>query len=170
MITVIKQNPRGEAKIQYQGEVIERFSQSVVLRASWTLPVRDLDYAVFEPGDIFTEYYYTDRWFNIFDITSADGLHKGWYCNVAEPARIYEDHIEQIDLLLDVWVNSKGESRILDEDEFAADTTLSNEQRRGAQRGLQAILHMLAERHEVFSSIADTLETSVLVQHCEEPH
>ena len=157
MITIVKQNPQGEVKIQYQGEVVEHTSQGVVVQASWTLPARNLGYAVFEPGDRFTEYYYTDRWFNIFDIVSASGMRKGWYCNVAEPACIYDDHIEQIDLLLDVWVDPKGTALILDEEEFAADTMLNAEQRKGAQQGLQAILHMLAARQEVFSSLGETL-------------
>jgi predicted RNA-binding protein associated with RNAse of E/G family len=70
---------------------------------------------------------------------------------VAEPAIIKDDTIEQIDLLLDVWVSPKGEPRILDEDEFAEDTTLSNEQRSGAQQGLQALLALLAAKQEAFS-------------------
>lgn len=153
MITVVKQNPVGDAKIRYSGEIIKHLAHGVVIQASWTLPARDLGYTVFEPGDQFTEYYYTNRWFNIFDIARSNGTRKGWYCNVAEPAHICDDVIEQIDLLLDVWVNPGGEALLLDEDEFAADTTLTQEQRIGAQHGLQALLQMLTTRQEVFSSI-----------------
>src|SRR6266550_1348412 len=122
MITVIKQDPRGKAKIQYEGEVIRRSADEIVIEAYWTLPQKDLGYICFEPGDRFIEYYSAKCWFNIFDIASPDGTRKGWYCNIAEPARIYDNQIEQIDLLLDVWVNPQGETLILDEDEFAADT------------------------------------------------
>ncbi len=156
MITVVKQNPLGEAKIRYSGEIIEHLSHGVVVQANWTQPARDLGYIVFEPGDQFTEYYYTDRWFNIFEIQYADGTRKGWYCNVAEPARVHNDEIEQIDLLLDVWVYPHGETLLLDEDEFAADTTLTHEQRIGAQEGLQALLQLLAARQEMFSSVGAT--------------
>ena len=132
MITVVKLNARGEAKVQYQGEVIERLADGVVIEAYWTRAAMDLGYTRFEPGDRFIEYYYSKRWYNIFDIASADGTRKGWYCNVAEPAVIFNDHIEQVDLLLDVWVDPTGEPLILDEDEFATDTTLSDEQRKAA--------------------------------------
>src|SRR5258706_3686787 len=135
MITVVKQNPLGEIKIQYKGEVIEHLPHGVVLLAYWTLQEKDLGYTRFEPGDRFIEYYYTDRWFNIFDIAHANGTRKGWYCNVAEPAVISEEQIKQVDLLLDIWVNPKGEPLILDEDEFASDPTLTPEQRSGAERG-----------------------------------
>ncbi len=153
MITIVKRNPLGEAKIRYSGEITKQLADGVVIQARWTMPERDLGYTVFEPGDQFTEYYYADRWYNIFDIARSDGTRKGWYCNVAEPAHIHEHVIEQIDLLLDVWVNPQGEALILDEDEFAADATLTQAQRIGAQRGLQALLQLLTTRQEVFSSL-----------------
>jgi len=157
MITVIKLNPQGVPKIQYQGEIAERLSNGIIVSAHWTHSARDLGYVRFEPGDRFTEYYYTDRWYNIFDIVSADGQRKGWYCNMAQPATISEDRIEQIDLLLDVWVDPRGVPLVLDEDEFAGDATLSEEQRAGAQQGLRDILRMAAacEKPFVFMSLPE---------------
>jgi len=151
MITVVKKNSRGEATVQYNGEVTERLPHRVIIQAYWTRPTMDLGYTNFEPGDRFVEYYFTNRWFNIFDISRADGHRKGWYCNIAEPAIFFDDHIEQVDLLLDVWVNPEGEPLILDEDEFANDTTLSSEQRNGAQQGLHDLLEMIATQQEPFS-------------------
>jgi protein associated with RNAse G/E len=155
VITVVKLDPLGNEKIRYKGKVIMRSPASVVIEAKWTLPARDLGYARFEPGDLFTEYYYVDRWFNIFDIKNATGARKGWYCNIAEPAMIYEDQIKQVDLLLDLWVNPTGETLLLDEDEFMQDTTLNDQQRNGARQGLQALLTMLASRQETFADLAN---------------
>jgi protein associated with RNAse G/E len=151
MITVVKLSPRGETKIQYQGEIVEHLSHGVIIQAYWSHLTKNLGYTSFEPGDRFIEYYYTDRWYNIFDIASAQGVRKGWYCNIAEPAILFEDRIEQVDLLLDVWVSPEGEKLILDEDEFAADTTLTVRQRNGAQQALQELLQMIADQHEAFS-------------------
>jgi len=155
MITVVKQDPCGQAKLQYQGEIVESHPDKIIIQATWAHPPRDLGYVQFEPGDCFTEYFYTNRWFNIFDISSANGTRKGWYCNVAEPAIIFDHCVEQIDLILDVWVSPDGKPLILDEDEFVADSTLSDEQRERAQQGLQAILQLLKTRQEVFSDIAE---------------
>jgi uncharacterized protein len=151
MITVIKLNALGEAKVQYQGEIIQRLTDRVVIQAYWAQATKDLGYTQFEPGDRFIEYYYTDRWFNIFDIATADGMRKGWYCNIAEPAVFFADRIEQVDLLLDVWVDPTGNPLILDEDEFASDTTLTAQQRDGAQHGLQELLQMIAAQEEPFT-------------------
>jgi len=152
MITVIKLGPQGAEKIRYQGELLEKLPTGIVIQAQWTLPTKELGYTRFEPGDIFTEYYYSDRWYNIFAILAVDGKCKGWYCNVAQPATILEECIEQVDLLLDVWVNLEGEPLLLDEDEFAA-AMLSAEQRTGAQKGLQALLQLLESRSEAFAPL-----------------
>lgn len=150
MITVVKLNPVGEPKIHYTGEIVRHLTNGVVISAFWRHPPKDLGYTCFEPGDHFTEYYYTDCWYNIFDIASASGERKGWYCNIAEPALIFDNRIEQVDLLLDVWVDQHGVPLVLDEDEFDADTTMSEEQRLGARQGLRDLLRVIAGQEEPF--------------------
>lgn len=153
MVTVIKLGPQGAEKIRYPAEVATRLEHGVVLDAYWNHARKDLGYTTFEPGDHFIEYFYNDRWFNIFAISTADGQRKGWYCNVAAPAQIDAERVEQIDLLLDVWVTPAGQSLILDEDEFAADLTLTTEQRYGARQGLHDLLALIAARHEPFGEL-----------------
>lgn len=152
MVLVIKRNPLGEEQIQYPATVLTHIEQGVILDAYWEHPRRDLGYTVFEPGDHFVEYYYTDRWFNIFAISTADGLLKGWYCNIAAPALLLEERVEQIDLLLDVWVNPDRTWLILDEDEFAADRTLTEDQRQQARLGLQELLALIQTRGSPFDA------------------
>ena len=151
-VIVIKLSPQGEEKTRYIGRIVEHLANGVVLLANWTWPMRDLGYTRFEPRDQFREYYYTNRWFNIFSISSATGTHKGWYCNIAEPVLLERDSLQQVDLLLDVWVNPTGEPLLLDEDEFAI-AALSERQHAGARQGLQILLQMLETRQEVFSSL-----------------
>ena len=161
IMTVNKLNSLGEIKIQYQGEVLERLTDGVIIQAYWELPLKDLGYTCFEPGDRFIEYYFTNRWFNIFDISNASNERKGWYCNIAEPADIYDDQIKQKDLLLDVWVDPWGSPLVLDEDEFERDTTLDNTQRRGAMQGLHDLLQMIAAQITPFSYKCLTNKQSV---------
>ena len=150
MITVVKLSPLGEEKIRYSAQILARLENGVILDAFWSHPRKDLGYTVFEPGDHFVEHFYTDRWFNIFAISGPDNRRKGWYCNIAAPARVSAERVEQVDLLLDVWVNPTGQPLILDEDEFAADTTLTAAQRSGAEQGLRELLALIAERREPF--------------------
>src|SRR5512138_30829 len=88
-IIVQKKNPAGEVTYQYEGVLMERDENSIKLEALFDradMPFRDV---VFKTGDRFVEYYYSDRWYNIFAIHDRDdGSVKGWYCNVGMPAVI----------------------------------------------------------------------------------
>ena len=150
MVTIVKLNTAGEAKVRYEGEIVRRLENGVVIQTYWTRANTDLGYVRFETGDCFTEYYYRDRWYNIFDIDDARGQRKGWYCNIAQPASIFAGRIEQVDLLLDVWVDPRGVPLVLDEDEFETDTALSSEMRAGALEGLRELLDMIAAQKDPF--------------------
>jgi predicted RNA-binding protein associated with RNAse of E/G family len=150
-IEVKKLNSRGHAVLSYQAELAERLPNGVVLDATWTWPTRDLGYVLFETGDRFIEYFYTDRWHNIFAIHSGEsGALKGWYCNVARPARISAQVVAAEDLILDVWVSPDGNWQILDEDEFAADHTLDEPTREDALKALGVLLAQIAAREPPF--------------------
>lgn len=136
MIKVQKKNPAGEVLYEYEGDELRRDGTSVVLEALFTrddMPFQDV---VFKKGDRFVEYYYTDRWYNIFAIYDRDdGQVKGWYCNVGKPAVIEDRLVSYVDLALDLWVSANGTQTVLDEDEFDA-LELPDELRARALTGL----------------------------------
>jgi predicted RNA-binding protein associated with RNAse of E/G family len=121
------------------------------LHARWERPALDLGYVTFETGDGFTEWFFAERWYNIFEIRGAStGELKGWYCNVTTPARIMLDCVESRDLILDVWVTPTGTCLVLDEDEFAAHVGLDAETRKRARGGLEALCRAVARRQGPF--------------------
>ena len=146
--------PDGREKIRYAGEVVEQTAERVVLKTTWKRAALDLGYTVFEPGDCFVEYFYMARWFTAFELRSASGVRKGWYCDVAEPAVIEDGVIREVDLYLDVWVDAEGKPLVLDEDEFEA-ADLSEELRAAAREGLLDLLGTLAGRREMFGVLGD---------------
>ena len=87
-------------------------------------------------GDRFIELYFSDRWYNIFEIhdRETDNL-KGWYGNITFPADFSIGEITYIDLALDLLVYPDGRQLVLDEDEFAL-LDISDEVRKNAQQGL----------------------------------
>jgi hypothetical protein len=153
-VTVRKLSPAGELLLAYPGEVVERTKSALCLRARWERPALDLRYVTFETGDMFTEWFFTDRWYNIFEIRGVAGL-KGWYCNVTTPARLLPDRVESRDLLLDLWVTPDGDSRALDEDEFAACPTLDAATRAAALTALDDLRALVARRAGPFSALGD---------------
>jgi protein associated with RNAse G/E len=118
-IKVQKKNPAGEVMYEYEGVLLNRDEHSMVLEALFDradMPFMDV---VFKTGDRFVEYYYSDRWYNIFAIHDReDGRVKGWYCNVGKPAVFEDGVVSYVDLALDLWVSANGKQTVLDEDEF----------------------------------------------------
>jgi predicted RNA-binding protein associated with RNAse of E/G family len=118
-ITVLKRNLDGEVTWQYQGRILKREADFVVVEATFNredMPFLDI---VLKQGDRFVETFYKDRWYNIFEIYDRDdGEFKGWYCNIGYPAVIDKATVSYIDLALDLWVAADGTQTVLDEDEF----------------------------------------------------
>lgn len=107
--------------ICYTGELLRAEADWVLILAHWEQPRIDLGYVIFEPGDAFYEYYYTQRWYNIFELRTPSGALKGWYCNIARPAVIEADTITSEDLELDLFVSPDRATMVrLDRDEFEA--------------------------------------------------
>ena len=138
-INVQKKNPAGEVTYEYEGILLSRDERTLVLEALFDradMPFMDV---VFKTGDRFVEYYYTDRWYNIFVVHDReDGNIKGWYCNIGEPAVFEDGTVSYVDLALDLWVSTRGEQTVLDEDEFEA-LGLNKELRAGALKGLEEL-------------------------------
>ena len=120
-ITIHLLKPGKGTTVTYQGALLSAEPGHILIHARWERDELDLGYVVFAPGDHFYEHYYTERWFNIFEVRSAAGELKGWYCNITRPARIEGDLIWSEDLELDLFVPpDRGPALRLDEDEFAA--------------------------------------------------
>lgn len=128
-ITVIKRNHQGEELLRYQGELVGRGKLWACVTAIFTRPSSDAGYMQYEYGDHFTEWFYSDRWYNVFRIDSfRDGALKGWYCNITRPAEIDDQIIASDDLELDVFVSPARDVILLDEADYAALTLDPEEQ------------------------------------------
>src|SRR5919206_2139103 len=117
-VTVRKFLYDGTPNYVWEGRVVERDDEVVVLEAYFTRGRRDLGYVVFERGDLFVEFYYFDRWYNVFQIYSSAGELKGWYCNITQPATLQGGELRFVDLALDLFAYPDGTSLPLDVEEF----------------------------------------------------
>ena len=141
-ITVIKQNTAGEETWRYEGRVLEQTELSVRLEAFFNRDDMLFNGMLLKRGDRFVETYFSDRWYNIFEIFDRDSQErKGWYCNVTRPAEIEQDKISYVDLALDLLVFADMRQLVLDEDEFAALKIIPTETQsaRHALRELQTL-------------------------------
>jgi protein associated with RNAse G/E len=146
-IKVQKKNPAGDVTYQYEGDLIRRDTNAIVIEALFDrkdMPFQDV---VFRTGDRFVEYYYSDRWYNIFAVHDKDDRKiKGWYCNIGKPAEIDDGVVSYVDLALDLWVSADWKQTVLDEDEFEA-LQLTGELHSGAVSGLKEVQSLFESKN-----------------------
>lgn len=142
-VTVVKFNPAGEETWRYSGEVLARTDRSVLLQALFNRADTPFHGIVLKRNDRFVEMYYSDRWYNIYEMYDRDnGQIKGWYCNVSLPAEFDHGVIRYVDLALDLLVYPDGSQLVLDEDEFIA-LELGDDVRANARQGLAELRQLV---------------------------
>ncbi len=139
-MTVVKRDATGKEIWHYTGTLLYRQGSKIVLQARFRPPDLPFMGTVFREGDRFVETYYTDRWYNIFEIHDReDDRLKGWYCNIGRPAVLEaDDRLSYEDLALDLWVSPDGTQTVLDDDEFTA-LALDEETRSRARAAMDAL-------------------------------
>jgi hypothetical protein len=119
-VTIIKKTPAGAETWRYPGDVLQQTETGILVIAHFNRADSAFHGIHLTKGDPFIEAYYSDRWYNLFEIYDRDsGALKGWYCNVTFPAEFTDGTVEYRDLALDLLVYPDGRQLLLDEDEFA---------------------------------------------------
>jgi uncharacterized protein len=138
-VRVQKKNPAGNVTYAYEGRLLSRDEHVIVIEALFDRADMPFMNVIFKNGDRFVEYYYNDRWYNIFAIHDRDDDQiKGWYCNIGMPAMFEDGIVSYVDLALDLWVSADGTQTVLDEDEFE-ELDLDEQLKTGALQGMEAL-------------------------------
>ena len=69
-------------------------------------------------GTISTEYYWRDRWYNVFRFSNRGGTLKSFYCNVNMPPTFDGRVLSYVDLDIDVLVKPDFSYQVLDLEDF----------------------------------------------------
>jgi protein associated with RNAse G/E len=148
-ITVSKLNEKRQETWRYQGRLVEQGQDYLILEAFFDREDTQVEGMQILEGDRFVETYYTERWYNIHEIydRSADYL-RGYYCNIALPAKIGADRLSYVDLALDLIVFPDGRQVVVDEDEFEK-LDIPDKDRQQARAALKELQQLFAQRFKV---------------------
>jgi len=69
-------------------------------------------------GTISYEFYWLERWYNVFRFHEPDGGFRNFYCNINMPPKFENGILDYIDLDIDIVVWSDFSRQILDIEEF----------------------------------------------------
>ena len=100
------------------------------------------------------EYYWLDRWYNIFRFLEKDSTTKLFYCNVNMPPAISGGVLSYIDLDVDILVQPDFSYQVLDLDEFASNAMhygYSEQVKRQTQSAIDELISMIETRQFPFS-------------------
>lgn len=147
VMKILKKNLADEVTWQYDSEVLRRDKNSITVEAFFNRDDMPFQEIVLKRNDRFVETFFTDKWYNIFEIYDRDdGKLKGWYCNITKPAVIEDGHVSYVDLALDLWVSANGKQTVLDEDELD-ELNLREELKKKVYGGLQELQTYLKEKN-----------------------
>lgn len=100
------------------------------------------------------EYYWLDRWFNVFQFLDDEGGTRLYYCNVSALPKLEGDVLSYVDLDLDLLVQPDLTYQLLDTEEFATNAehwSYSAETRRQALASVAELESMIRERQFPFA-------------------
>lgn len=116
-IIVEKYNYRGNLVFSWDGEKIYMDDKKIVIKKDWFIHDVSVGLFVFQKGDLLTEVFFFDEWYNVY-MVERNGKLKGWYINLSKPALFENNKIIYTDLILDLVVDAKGNFEVLDKDEY----------------------------------------------------
>lgn len=139
-VIIRKLNTQRQETWRYEGRILSQEPDSILVEAFFNRPDLPFHGITLRENDRYLERYYSNRWYNIFEIHDRDDDHlKAWYCNVTTPAEIVPGSISYVDLALDLLVFPDGGYLVLDQDEFDA-LNLDAHTRRHACQALDTLL------------------------------
>jgi protein associated with RNAse G/E len=119
-ITINSLKYDGTVRRSWQAGLVTEEKELLVAVGVFSDAVRHTDLGLIEKGTISFEYFWLDRWYNVFRFVEPDGRHRNYYCNIAMPPSFDGATLNFIDLDIDVVVWADGTREVLDREDFAA--------------------------------------------------
>lgn len=110
----------------WKADLIQSSDSLLVFLGEFEKEVFHSDLGVIRRGTISYEYYWLDRWYNIFRFQEPNGDLRNFYCNINIPPTLKNNVLDYIDLDLDLLVFEDFTYKLLDEDEYAENSIIYN--------------------------------------------
>jgi uncharacterized protein len=149
---------------RWKAKLSRREDNLIVLDAEFDVDVSHELLGEIKRGTKTIEYYWLDRWYNVFQFLKEDGRTRLWYCNVNTPPRLQEDVLTYVDLDIDILVQPDFSFQVLDEDEFETNARLygySDDEKSRAQSAVEELLRMIDQGHFPFVLESSSVSTIV---------
>lgn len=133
----------------WPAELVRREGSLLVLDANFSEEIVHDLLGTIAAGTHSLEYYWLDRWYNIFRFAQPDGTLRNYYCNVNVPPGFDGQTLSYVDLDLDILVAPDMSFQVLDAEDFKSNATLygySDEVRANARQAIDELTGMIEMR------------------------
>jgi protein associated with RNAse G/E len=106
-------------------------------------------------GTLSTEFYWFDRWYNVFRFCDQDRRLKSFYCNINVPPTFDGKVLRYIDLDIDVLVQPDFSYQVLDLEDFEKHSELyayPDSVRESTEKALQELTQLIEDRAFPFTA------------------
>ena len=115
--TINSRDYTGTLKKSWECELVSRTGSLLTFIGIFERTVVHSQLGTIVSGTISYEYYWDDRWYNVFKFFEPDGAFRNFYCNINLPPVVGNGTLDYVDLDIDILVDSSG-IKVLDQDEF----------------------------------------------------
>jgi uncharacterized protein len=154
LVTVEALNYDLSVRKAWTAELIDDTQELISLHGVFDSEIRHTELGLIRQGTISEEYFFRDRWFNVFAFFEPDGTFRNYYCNVCVPPTFDGSRLAYVDLDIDLIVYPQAPPKVLDREEFE-----SNARRyeyptgviEAAETALATLVEMVERREHPFT-------------------
>lgn len=138
---------------RWNARVARREESLIILDAEFEFDVEHNLLGQIRHGTKTVEYYWLDRWYNVFQFLANDDRTRLWYCNINVPPTFDQNVLSYVDLDIDILVRPDFSYEVLDIEEFEINAErfgYSSETKEQAHRAVSDLISMIETRQFPF--------------------
>ncbi len=147
MITVNSRNLDGTLRRSWKCELVERRDPLIIFVGEFDADIHHADLGHIVKGTVSYEYYWLDRWYNVFRFHEPSGELRNYYCNINMPPTFDGNVLDYVDLDIDVLVRPDLSPVVLDRDDYERNSTIfgySDDVKSSVEQTLEDLLELIA--------------------------
>lgn len=117
-ITINSRKFDGTIHRSWKAELVKKDETLLIFVGQFKSEITHPKLGIIRRNTVSYEYYWLERWYNIFRFHEPDGALRNYYCNINMPPTFENNVLDYIDLDIDILVWKDFEYEVLDRDEF----------------------------------------------------
>ncbi|MCU1267763.1 MAG: hypothetical protein JWM21_4081 [Acidobacteria bacterium] len=140
---------------RWPAAILRQAGPLLVLEAQFAEEIQHDLLGTIAAGTTSIEYYWLNRWYNVFRFSEPGGALRSYYCNINIPPKFDGQVLSYVDLDTDILVQPNFSYRVLDLEEFEQNAIhygYSDQVKLNAARALRELIDLIESRRFPFGA------------------